>query len=337
MPDLLENAEIERPKYDAWLNWGLLSNCNLKCPYCSAHPASSLKKNLWQLALEFIRLLKKRTIGLSSWPLYTSKFSSRPSPKDFAIDITALLDVLERARKIFRINFAGNGEPFLVPNIVEACEQLTRNHFVSMNTNLTPKSVLGFCDRIDPARVVLIYASLHIKELERLGLTETFIRHFHLFKTKGFRILARGVAYPPLLKEIEKYKEFFRKEGIELKFGRYDGEYEGREYPAAYTQEELQAFGLENAPDLRSCQRGTLCNAGYNAAVVWPDGAVVLCLNVIEKLGHIYEGIRFKERMIRCPSPYCTCPAHFYDTGLYEKALRENKVLENTTPLGTQA
>lgn len=153
------------------------------------------------------------------------------------------MNTLNQTNKIFRIGFTG-GEPFLCSNIVDACVEITKKHYISF-TNLISKNIKGFFEKIDSERIIRIHASLHIKELERLNLLDRYIENFLLCKEKGFDILAQEVGYPPLLGEVEKYKKFFKEKGIELSFTPFYGEYNGNIYPGAYTKQELELFCLD--------------------------------------------------------------------------------------------
>jgi hypothetical protein len=244
------------------------------------------------------------------------------------IDVPVLLEVLERTNKTFLINFSGGGEPFLVSNMIEVCVEITKKHYISFNTNLTSGKIKEFSVKINPQKVAVIHASVHIKELERLNLMNVFIDNFLSCKEKKFNIIAKEVAYPKLFSEIDAYKDFFRKHGIELIFGRFQGFYKGREYPASYTEEELKAFGVKDDAELKMYQscRGQICNAGYNAAVVYRNGDVKRCGDVPEHLGNIYKGIKFREELFECPVNHCHCPISVYDVYLFERARKESEL-----------
>lgn len=285
--------------YDAWLHWAVTDRCNLNCAYCST--------------------ANKKTARLPE------------------INIPLLMATLERTKKTFRITFSGGGEPFLVPNLVEACMELTKKHYISFNTNLTNPRVKEFAVKINPGRVTRIGASLHIKELERTHLVERYVNHFLLLKEGGFRVRAKEVAYPSLCEEAEQYKEKFQGMGIELRFSPFLGECRGRKYPSSYTDKELKAFGLrghreppaEDRSDLtavgRHYQYHQICNAGYNVGVVDTAGNISPCHLIKSSIGNIYADIKFRDNLIYCPFRFCGCPLNRYDSYLFEKALTESK------------
>lgn len=278
-------------EYDAWLLWNINRECNLDCTYC--------RSRQWRKGK------RRATAG----------------PKE--INIEKVLRALGRTGRIFRISLSSaGGEPFLVPNITELCLAITEKHFLSLSTNLTPAKVKEFAGKINPQRVIKIIASLHIKELERLNLMDRFVSNFLLCKEKGFNIHALECAYPPLLKEVDMYKKFFEGKGVKLEFNVFCGEYNGKDYPASYTEEELKTFGLAGRPRIKGYEsKGKICNAGYNAAKVKTSGDIIPCYQIRENMGNIYEDIRFRDRLIECPYEHCTGPLKDFDPYLFEKAL----------------
>ncbi|MEM2956379.1 MAG: radical SAM protein [Candidatus Pacearchaeota archaeon] len=271
-------------KYDCWLHWNITLRCNLNCIYC--FPNENKKK---------------------------SQINK--------IKISSLIKTLDKIKKTCLISFTG-GEPFLIQNIVDACKEITKKHYISFNTNLTSNKIKEFSEIIDPKKVDIIIASLHIKELERTNLLKKYIDNFHLLKRKGFNIVAKEVAYPPLLKEITKYKKFFKKQGITLEFQPFIGEYKGKKYPDAYTKKEIAAFNFDLSTK-EYHQKGKKCNAGYNVGMINEKGDVTPCFSLYNKIGNIYERIYFNKKMIRCPFESCGCPLKIFNRLLFEKAIRE--------------
>ena len=281
-------SNSRNPQYDAWLHLVTSYQCNLECNYCIA--------------------------GI--------RYVSEIFTKTYPINISALINTLNDSNKIYKFDFTG-GEPFLVSNMVELCIELTKKHFISFNTNLTSKKVKEFAEKINPERVLFIIASCHIKELERRNLLSRYIHNFLLCKNRGFNIGAIEVGYPPLLKEVDKYKRFFLEKGIELTFSPYHGKYKGKFYPDSYSEKERKIFGLTEKDINPFYQYGKLCNAGYNVGVIHPNGDIRYCFYINKSFGNIYEGIKFKDKLIRCPFKFCNCPVNMYDPYLFRKAINE--------------
>jgi len=277
-------------KYDAVAQWAIQDEvCNLKCVYC------------------------RFSHSIKEVPPADPKF---------------LLETLDKTGKIFIIAICGNGETFLVPNIIEVLQELTRKHLISLVSNFTLKKTREFCEKIDPKKVTSVVASLHIKELERTGLTNRFVENYLLCKKKGFNVRAQVVAHPALLGEAEKYIKFFGQKGVQIYFDECFIEYEGKSYPDAYTDHERQVLGLIKKQESidRIYQKGKLCNAGYNICTVAVDGKVYPCPDIKEVIGDIHQGrIEFKKELTLCPNDRCLCPLNFLSYDLFTRGLEETK------------
>ena len=237
------------------------------------------------------------------------------------------MESLGKTGKTYLITFSG-GEPFLQDNILELCEALSSKHYISFNTNLICESVMGLAERIDPRKVGFIYASLHIEELQKKNLVDRFVEHFLFLKAKKFSIKAYIVGYPPIINKAEEYRKFFSQKGVDFKFNKFIGDFNGKRYPQAYTKEEIEKLHLKDrAGRWRDEQKG-ICNAGYNVGAVLLNGDIIPCFGRgQEVLGNIYTGFSFKKRLRKCPSKACQCVAKEKNKFLFYKALRENYFL----------
>jgi organic radical activating enzyme len=311
--------------YEAWLQWYINYQCNFNCTYCF----QSLDRNqrLFKKISGFfyphlLRKFKKVSgMGLSAW-LRNINDRLFKTQRTAPINIPALIKSLDKTNKTFRIGFAG-GEPFLVPNIIEACVEITKKHFVSLNTNLVTRKAEEFAEKISPARTLFVVASLHINELERSRLLDRYLRTFLRYQQNGFNIISESVAYPPLLEKAVKYKILFQEKGIAINFSPFLGYYNGKHYPESYRDEELRVFGLDNTCRVQFNLRGKICNAGYNVALVSSTGAIHICHQIQEGIGNIYREIKFKNKLVTCPFDFCSCPLKIYDPYLFEKACSE--------------
>jgi len=311
--------------YDAWLQWYINYQCNLNCIYCFQYPdrnQSLFKKISGVFSHNLFRKIKKASAIRLPTLLGSIHYKLFRVNKTSPINICALIKSLDRTNKTFRVGFAG-GEPFLVPNLIEACVEITKKHFISLNTNLVTGKVEEFAEKISPARTLHIVASLHINELERYHLVNRYLNNFLKYQKKGFNIIAEAVAYPSLLDKAAKYKIFFQEKGIAVNFSSFLGDYHGKKYPESYSDEELQVFGLDKCCRLQNHLRGKACNVGYNVALVLPTGVIDLCHQVHQEIGNIYKNIKFSHKLITCPFDFCNCPLNIYDPYLFEKACSE--------------
>ena len=334
----MNNNKKKEASYDAWLFWTVTNACNLNCSYCNASDPSRLIKKFYDLG--FLNSTKIVTVNLGK--LLAQSFQKGPArayretkaklthDRSSDINIPAFMRTLDASQKVFKISFTG-GEPFLVPNFIDACKAITEKNYITIFTNLTSQDIKTFSETIDPRNVLEICGSLHIQELERRRLLERYIENFTLLKEKGFNVSAHVVAYPPLYSEIEKYRSYFKEKGIDITFVPFRGRYRWKQYPKAYTGQEIKSFGFgapQNSPaDIMSCfyRKGKLCNAGYNVAVIFPSGNAQACFLIGQNMGNVFTDIAFNKNLIKCPFKYCSCPLNIYDPFLFEKACHENK------------
>jgi hypothetical protein len=101
------------------------------------------------------------------------------------------------------------------------------------------------------------------------------------------------------------------------------GKYKEKFYPDSYSEKERKIFGLTEKDIDWFHQYGKLCNAGYNVGTIHPNGDISYCFAINKSLGNIYEGIKFKDKLTRCPFKYCNCPLDIYDPYLFRKAISE--------------
>ena len=99
--------------YQIEADWQLLNTCNYRCDYCF-FPGEILGEKLvtYADADEWVKAFQ--TSGLR-WLVHLT-----------------------------------GGEPSIYPDFVRLCELLTREHFISINSNMTNSSWADFATRIDP-------------------------------------------------------------------------------------------------------------------------------------------------------------------------------------------
>ena len=217
----------------------------------------------------------------------------------------------------------------MVRNIIELCEGITKKHYLFINSNLTSNKFKDFARKINPERVLGIHASLHIEELIKKNLVDKYAENYHTLKKKGFPVFSVAIAYPPLSeKKIENYF-FFQKKGILFHYEPFYGYFLGKKYPDSYTPKEISIFRFKNDCKNTFYQKGKICNAGYNAAIVAGNGNIYPCLNIYHNLGNIYKKIRYNNKLIKCPVKSCEFPLNQYDISLFKKSLKNKNI--NTT------
>jgi len=209
------------------------------------------------------------------------------------------------------------GEPFLYPDVLGLCRELSKNHLLALNTNLAASRSERFADEIDPARVRTINASLHIAELERIGKLERFLGRVRFFQDRGFPIGVEYVAYPSLFNRIDRDLRTLEEGGVRVvNMKVFRGRYGLRTYPAAYSKKEQEYFRLksydateEDFVAKRYAFFGRACGAGRDVFFMDIGGFVRRCPGSARSYGNLFDGSFSPDREPRpCPFPICFAP-----------------------------
>jgi MoaA/NifB/PqqE/SkfB family radical SAM enzyme len=233
------------------------------------------------------------------------------------VNIPFLLDCFGRVGGTLVINMTG-GEPFLYPHYVELCAGLTKDHFITINTNLSTSNVYEFADEVDPSRVLYIVASVHIlhRETRKDGLSE-YLDKILCLQANGFKVVASYVAYPALLQRMCRDFALLRNAGVSnLQVEAFGGECGGRSYPQAYSNDErtmLKSLGMD-CDDFAVLEgtnryRGRLCLAGIKSFALHENGNLYRCNQSSRLYGNLWKGgIRVDHSPRPCPFSACICP-----------------------------
>jgi len=282
-------------KYEVEADWILLKTCNFRCTYCLCGQASLSSKLV--------------TYGThQQW-----------------------VDAFRATGKIWLLHITG-GEPGIYPDFLGLCENLSKGHYLSINSNLSNPSIIHFAERMNPERVHYINAALHPDERQKKSSYDIFIKHVQKLQQHHFNVLVSTVMTPPMVKEFPNLSERFASEGVFLLPKVMRGEYLGNKYPESYAEGEralilehminaaaqyspvIERMGeaatidmfadrrfLDKIPDYR----GRLCGSGYNFVTIKPDGQVIRCGSG-KVLGNLLsKDVKFLRSPIACDTSYC--------------------------------
>lgn len=315
------NRESIKPvlPYDAILNWNLTMSCNFHCVYCNNKNLAYKPAGFFE-SMKIGKWLKNRKWDRDRLRYHDKQLTNKP---DF--DVQKMISVLDGTGKTYKVRMLG-GEPFTYPRFVNLCREITRKHYIDVESNLTTGLVREFCDAIDPGRVQEIIAAFHIEELEKNKWIEQFIENYFYCKNKGFNITAIIVVYPQIIRKVIYYRDFLMGIGIKIYMHPFVGYHNGKEYPSSYTKKEKVKLNLdlESISFMRKT-KGELCSAGMSSYIALPSGDVFPCYQIDRKIGNLNEGIDALERLISCPFDKCSCDPKIMDKILFERTILNRK------------
>jgi MoaA/NifB/PqqE/SkfB family radical SAM enzyme len=282
-------------KYDIEADWHLLNTCNYRCAYCFFGP---------------------ETLG--------SKLQVFANPDGWR-------SAFDASGYVWLLHMTG-GEPSLYPDFVKLCENLTANHYISINSNLTHPSLARFVTRINPSRVSFINAGLHLEERELRAGLDTFLLHANLLRSRGFPIVISVVATPLALARFEKAIALLEPIGLFPIPKLFRGVWSGDVYPKAYTPSDKNRFRefsrlarefygallsrMAEPPSIDLLNddafvdglptyTGSLCEAGARFVQILPTGDVYRC-GAKDFQGNLLDRtFETRSRPAPCDSEHC--------------------------------
>lgn len=262
-------------------SWDIHYKCNFRCPYC------------W---------FYKDWARLDSRNIYLT-------PDEWLVHWKRIYDKYGEVK----IEIVG-GEPFIYPNFIELVKKLSSLHLLKITTNLSG-NIEAFVNEIDPKRVELDL-NFHVLFID----LETAIKKALLLNNSGFKAGICYLAYPPQMHKIKYLSQRFNNEGINFSLAAFWGDYKGKKYPEAYTEEErhmMQPF-LGDISRIKyhlnaKSPRNKLCKAGFRYADIQADGNVVRCSPSAGKsIGNILDkDFQLFNQPAPCESD--TCSSNEYD------------------------
>lgn len=245
------------------------------------------------------------------------------------------------------------GEPTIYPDFVELCERLTKRNFISLNSNLSHRSIQQFSGAVDPARVSFINAGLHLEERNARADQETFVRNAGSLRGAGFPILISLVATPRALAQFDEAVELLGPIGLYPIPKLLRGPLDGSVYPAAYTESDKRLFrkfsatardfyqfidGWSERPSIDMLHddqfldtgepsfEGALCDAGYRFVQINPDGHVSRC-GAVDMGGNLLAGTFVRRKGAEpCDTRHC-----YYFCLKYSHQENRDRAIETST------
>lgn len=228
-------------------SWDIQHSCNYRCPYCWFYGKwDEIKKNNVYPGL-------KRLVQI--WRRIYDKYGC------------------------VQIQING-GEPFHYPDFSGLITEISKMHKVGITTNLSV-DITPFVEKVNKTNV-------------HLGMTfhplfvdlNAFMKRAIIAKESGISMGVLFLAWPPQINQIFEYKLAFERVGIEFTVLTFWGEYNGKDYPQGYSENEREI--LSSVVGIRSesgerfqltpkITKGRLCRAGQTYALIHPNGNVYRC------------------------------------------------------------
>jgi MoaA/NifB/PqqE/SkfB family radical SAM enzyme len=287
-PILIDRTKI--PPHHVFITWDIHYGCNYRCTYCNT-PKSSDSPDKWD----------------------------RDRMKVAYPGLEALIEIWKDVYRRYgscEVHITG-GEPFVYPKFIEFIRELSKIHTLEIITNLSC-DVEKIIKNVTADRV-RIGTTFHP---EFADLKKFLDKHMKL-RESGFETWANYVAYPAFLKDMPGYKSEFDKLGIYFYMQPYLGFYEGREYPAGYTDSELayikQCYDDEDIVNKKTIEwktgvkqrnlKGKSCRMGQMYAKIYPVGdAYRCCADGCAKIGNLFDGsFELYNDPLACDSEHCFC------------------------------
>jgi MoaA/NifB/PqqE/SkfB family radical SAM enzyme len=218
------------------------------------------------------------------------------------------------------------GEPFIYPSFAELIQGVSGYFSVGFDTNLScrEEELVNFIKKVRSLNIS-IALSFHPAFAD----FSSFLKKALLLKRQGYDVYVQYVGYPAQLGQMANFRDSFIENGLRFVPLPFRGTYNGKSYPAAYTQEERgliyeTAGGLEENYKARLERmlnqvksKGRLCRAGQHYARIDCDGTVFRCghyttSHLNRPMGNIFdEDFRLLEGPLPCEQMVCPCEFRF--------------------------
>lgn len=238
------------------------TKCNLKCPYC-----------------------------IAEWTKRKVEFDSERFFK--------CIDVLKKVDKRIILRIGVEGEFFLSKELQKGVIELSKSENiigVSFSSNLQADwdTMKTFFEKVNTAKMGM-GCTLHDAVIEDV---EGFFEKVKKINDMGILIYVGYVAIPDRFKKIREYKERLDNLKVPFILNELNGEYEGKKYPEAYTEEERnflkEVFFSHHYYRMlveRDSPKGKACGAGEDYIYIDHKGDVFRCgvdknpkWNLLEKI-----------------------------------------------------
>jgi len=268
--------------------------CNYSCPYCIA--GQNNKANI-----------------VEKWD---------------STNLDAIVDNLTKLPFKINVRMGVGGEFFLNKQLVSSAKKISHaNNVVSVNliTNLSfsIKQYEKIFRDFNKQKVAIVssYHPTEVKDHDKWMKTAGYME-------ENFDYAVILVAYPPSLQKLPKLRQELNDNGHTVFVQSLIGEYDGKEYPYAYTEEERKlirsiSYSRHDYEFFVEAIKPNLCNSGYKSFYVDMSGEVIPCgMNIkYESIGNLAKSpnIKLNNKPQVCRGKTCMCDTENVNTVVFEK------------------
>jgi len=223
------------------------------------------------------------------------------------------------------VNLSGGGEPMLYPDTLEISNMLVEHgHWLGISTNFAIHDWAKYLEHIPPENVVLISASYHSPSEETAPLKKQFFHKAQWTRDHGYNTSIKYIAHPRRIRsgQLQKSQEEFRRAGFRMLILPYRGPYEGKSYPAAFTDKEREIIldGMDRPFlfDPSTTFKGRVCDSGCRMGWIYRHRTphVVRCWYG-ESLGTIGD-VQWQKTPQTCTTDVCPSRIYMREIGMIQ-------------------
>ena len=259
----------------------------------------------------------------------------------------AFADFFDSTGKTWLLHLTG-GEPFAYRGFVELCAALTRNHLLSLNSNVTSRRVRAFAQTVGPQRVEYIHCGVHPEEREKRNGWASLLSNLRVLVQAGFPVFSSCVMTRAAFGLFEQASERLDSVDVPLIPKALRGMYQGRSYPRSYSDRERELFVgfselaerkirghrlapyrndptinplfdryfLNGLPDFT----GVNCSAGRDFVTITPEGNIYTCATT-NRIGNIFQRrLKLSTKDQPCRTEWCPYACVRYSAANAERA-----------------
>jgi len=241
-----------------FMTWEITNLCNFSCDYCQNSAKKTQKKE---------------------------------NPRTHQ----EIVNAFNNTKKKWFINITG-GEPLIYPGFLELVSELSINHYISIDTNLSTDDVYKLPNIKNPKNLMGIFSGVHFADRDKYKSNlDDYIKKVRFLQDKEIMVFASCIAFPDAYEDAKNQIDYLIDNGIKFISPKlYIGEYKGKYYPYDYNKQYLKKMET-----LKTCfefdfiefdrkTKGKTCLSGKKYFYMDKDDDLSRCSTISTKLGNFF-------------------------------------------------